>query len=58
MLEVTDEGRDYARSAFQEQNRQEARWASALTDVEQQLLVMLLQKLMSHRKEVGARVRD
>lgn len=58
MLEVTEEGRGYARSAFQEQNRQEHRWASALTDVEQQLLVMLLQKLMSHRNEVGARVRD
>lgn len=58
MLELTAEGRDYARSAFQEQNKQEARWAAALTDVEQQLLIMLLQKLMSHRKEVGGRVRE
>lgn len=58
MLELTGEGRNYARSAFQEQNEQEARWASALTDVEQQLLIMLLQKLMSHRKEVGGRVRE
>ena len=58
LLELTDEGSDYARSAYRDQNMQEARWASALTEVEQQVLVMLLEKLMSHRKEVGARVRD
>lgn len=58
LLELTDDGSAYARSAYRDQNMQEARWASALTEVEQQVLVMLLEKLMSHRKEVGARIRD
>jgi MarR family transcriptional regulator, negative regulator of the multidrug operon emrRAB len=58
MLELTDEGSEYTRTAYRDQNTQEARWASALTEVEAQVLIMLLEKLMSHRKEVDARIRD
>lgn len=58
LLQVTDEGANYARTAFLDQNLRETRWASALTDAEQQVLVMLLEKLMSHRGEIGARIRE
>ncbi|HJX78095.1 MarR family winged helix-turn-helix transcriptional regulator [Glutamicibacter sp.] len=58
LLRLTDAGTEYARAAFAEQNAQEARWASTLTDVEQQLLVMLLEKLISQRGKAGARLRD
>lgn len=58
LLELSEEGIAYTRTAFKEQNQQESKWASGLTDVEQKLLVMLLEKLMSHREQVGARIRD
>lgn len=58
LLQLTPEGKEHARTTFQEQNKQEARWVSALTDVEQQVLVMILGKLMSHRQAVGGRIRE
>lgn len=57
-LSLTEAGFKEVRSAFQEQNRREVRWASALTSIERELLVMLLEKLMAHRDVVGARSRQ
>jgi MarR family transcriptional regulator, negative regulator of the multidrug operon emrRAB len=56
-LSMTDKGLSEIREAFRDHNRQESRWASVLTEIEQDLLVMLLEKLMSGREEVGARFR-
>lgn len=57
-LSLTDAGLHEIRTVFQEQNQRESSWVSALTDVEQELLVMLLEKLMSNRDAVGAKVRN
>lgn len=57
-LTVTDAGLAEIRDIFREQNRRETSWASVLTDIEQDLLVMLLEKLMSRREQVGAKARN
>jgi MarR family transcriptional repressor of emrRAB len=57
-LTLTDAGLAEIRDIFREQNRRETSWASVLTDIEQDLLVMLLEKLMSQRDQVGARARN
>jgi MarR family transcriptional regulator, negative regulator of the multidrug operon emrRAB len=54
---LTDKGLQEIRDTFRDHNRRESRWASVLTEIEQDLLVMLLEKLMAHREEVGARAR-
>ena len=56
-LSLTPKGLQEIRDAFTEHNRRESRWAAVLTEVEQELLVMLLEKLMSKRGEVGAKSR-
>lgn len=57
-LSLTDAGLHEIRAVFQEQNQREASWVSALTHVEQEVLVMLLEKLMSNRDAVGAKNRN
>lgn len=57
-LSLTETGLGEVRTAFQEQNRRETLWVSALTPIEQQLLTMLLEKMMAHRGVVGARARQ
>jgi MarR family transcriptional regulator, negative regulator of the multidrug operon emrRAB len=57
-LTLTDAGLAEIRDIFREQNRRETSWASVLTDIEQDLLVMLLEKLMSQREQVGAKARN
>lgn len=56
-LALTDDGRQQIRETFLDHNRQESRWASALTEIEQELLIMLLEKLMSRRDEIGIKLR-
>lgn len=58
ILSMTDKGLSEIRAAFRDHNRQESRWASVLTEIEQDLLVMLLEKLMARREDVGARFRN
>lgn len=57
-LTLTAPGLAEIRDTFREQNRRESSWASVLTDIEQDLLVMLLEKLMSQREQVGAKARN
>ena len=56
-LSLTEAGLQEIRETFLEHNRRESHWASALPDVEQDLLVMLLEKLMSRREQFGAKTR-
>lgn len=58
LLNLTEEGRRHTRQAYVEQNRRESKWVSSLTDVEQKLLVMLLQKLMSSRDQLDFKFRE
>lgn len=57
-LTLTPDGLAEIREAFREQNKRESSWAGILTEIEQDLLVMLLEKLMSRREEVGAKARS
>lgn len=56
-LLLTESGLREIRAVFAEQNARESQWSSALTDVEQGLLVMLLEKLMANRSIIGAKNR-
>ncbi|AIY03063.1 putative transcriptional regulator, MarR family [Arthrobacter sp. PAMC 25486] len=57
-LSLTKSGLDEVQAAFREQNQRETLWVSSLTPIEQQLLIMLLEKMMGHRDIVGARSRQ
>ncbi|MFJ4268664.1 MarR family winged helix-turn-helix transcriptional regulator [Paenarthrobacter nicotinovorans] len=57
-ISITEVGREKIREAFLEHNAREAMWANTLTEVEQDLLVMLLRKLMSTRGSVSAKSRS
>lgn len=56
-LSLTAKGVAEIREAFLDHNRRESSWASVLTHAEQELLVMLLEKLMSKREGADHRAR-
>lgn len=58
LLELTAEGQEHARQAYSAQNERESQWTSSLTDIEQKMLVLLLQKLMSSRDHLNFRIRE
>lgn len=55
LLALTEEGEREMKSVFAEHNEREAAWAGALTEVEQQMLVLLLNKLIAGSHDFGAR---
>ena len=57
-LSLTAQGHDEMVEAFAEQNERENAWASALTEPEQRILVMLLTKLITHRSQFDVRGRN
>ncbi|RAX48308.1 MarR family transcriptional regulator [Arthrobacter sp. AQ5-05] len=58
ILHLTQAGTADIRTAFQAQNERESLWAEALTQVEQETLVGLLEKVMAQRNAIGARYRN
>lgn len=57
-LYLTDMGRDAMVEAFREQNEREHAWVSVLSEAEQRILVMLLDKLISNRSQFDVRGRN
>ena len=57
-LALTTQGHDEMVAAFAEQNERENAWASALTEPEQRILVMLLTKLITNRSQFDVRGRN
>ncbi len=57
-LALTALGHDEMVAAFAEQNERENAWASALTEPEQRILVMLLTKLITNRSQFDVRGRN
>lgn len=56
-LDLTEEGRRKMLEVFPEQNERESAWAEVLTEAEQQILVLLLNKLIVNRSEFHVRGR-
>lgn len=52
-LHLTDSGTEAIEESFAEEIGREREWMSALTDIEQQLLIQLLDKLISSRNRSG-----
>jgi DNA-binding MarR family transcriptional regulator len=57
VLNITDQGRARIQEAFARQHARERQWAALLTPVEQEVLGMLLDKLMAGRRAVDANER-
>lgn len=57
-LALTDEGHTRMVESFAEQNEREHAWASVLTEPEQRILVMLLNKLITNRSQFDVRGRN
>lgn len=57
-LSLTTEGRAEMVSVFREHNEREHEWASALTEAEQRVLIMLLGKLITNRDRSNFRGRN
>ncbi|WP_064441977.1 MarR family winged helix-turn-helix transcriptional regulator [Hoyosella altamirensis] len=55
LLSLTEAGEREMRNVFSEHNEREAAWTDALTEVEQRLLVMLLNKLIAGSHGFDAR---
>lgn len=53
-LSLTPAGIETITKAFADHNRREHEWASLLTPIERKLLIMLLEKLMDGRRNIGA----
>ena len=53
LLALTDRGRAEMLDVFRDQNDREQHWAGALTEVEQQILVLLLNKLITAPRGFG-----
>jgi MarR family transcriptional regulator, negative regulator of the multidrug operon emrRAB len=53
-LHLTPAGIEVIAKAFADHNRREQEWASLLTPIERKLLIMLLEKLMNGRRDIGA----
>lgn len=58
LLSLTTAGEAEMIETFRAQNEREHEWTSALTEVEQRLLVMLLDKLITHRDQFDVRGRN
>ncbi|MFN6548603.1 MarR family winged helix-turn-helix transcriptional regulator [Mycolicibacterium nivoides] len=56
-LDLTEEGKRKMLEVFPEQNERESAWANVLTEAEQQILVLLLNKLIINRSEFHVRGR-
>lgn len=57
-LGLTAKGRDYIRQLFLRQNERESEWAASLSEIERELLIMLLRKLMTGQGVAGVRKRS
>ncbi|PXY30002.1 MarR family transcriptional regulator [Prauserella sp. PE36] len=58
LLSLTERGTEEMVELFREQNEREYEWASVLTEAEQRILVMLLDKLVSNRDQFDVRGRN
>ena len=57
-LSLTEKGRAEMAATYQEHNEREYAWASVLTEAEQHVLVMLLDKLITNRSQFDVRGRN
>lgn len=57
-LSLTERGRREMAETYREHNEREYAWASVLTDAEQHVLVMLLDKLITNRSQFDVRGRN
>lgn len=57
LLSLTERGRREMADTFQAQRRREREWTSVLTETEQRILVMLLDKLITDRHQFDVRGR-
>lgn len=57
-LALTDDGHTRMVESFAEQNERENAWTSVLTEPEQRILVMLLNKLITNRSQFDVRGRN
>lgn len=57
-LSLTDKGRREMAETYREHNEREYAWASVLTEAEQHILVMLLDKLITNRSQFDVRGRN
>ncbi|MFC7731429.1 MarR family winged helix-turn-helix transcriptional regulator [Actinomadura keratinilytica] len=58
VLSLTERGQEAMLEVFAAQNARERQWADALTDTEQDILIMLLNKLIAGRRRFDARERS
>ena len=58
LLSLSGRGRTEMVEVFREQNEREHEWTSVLTDAEQRILVMLLDKLITNRDQFDVRGRN
>ncbi|PXY22242.1 MarR family winged helix-turn-helix transcriptional regulator [Prauserella muralis] len=58
LLSLTERGRQEMVELFAEQNEREYEWATVLTEAEQRILVMLLDKLVTNRDQFDVRGRN
>ncbi|BCN46265.1 MarR family transcriptional regulator [Rhodococcus hoagii] len=57
-LSLTEQGRTEMAATYREHNEREYAWASVLTEAEQHILVMLLDKLITNRSQFDVRGRN
>ncbi|SEG23603.1 DNA-binding transcriptional regulator, MarR family [Thermomonospora echinospora] len=57
LLSLTERGRREMLETFQAQHRREQEWAGVLTEAEQRILIMLLDKLITNRDQFDVRGR-
>ncbi|TVT21392.1 MarR family winged helix-turn-helix transcriptional regulator [Amycolatopsis cynarae] len=58
LLSLTERGRREMLEVFRAQNEREHEWASVLTETEQRILIMLLDKLITNRTQFDVRGRN
>ncbi|KMS89791.1 MarR family winged helix-turn-helix transcriptional regulator [Prauserella rugosa] len=58
MLSLTDHGHAEMVEVFREHNEREAEWADVLSEQEQRILIMLLDKLVTNRDQFDVRGRN
>ena len=58
LLSLSERGRAEMAEVFRDHNEREHEWTSVLTDAEQRILVMLLDKLISNRDQFDVRGRN
>jgi len=57
-LSLTDKGIEKIRETYRDHNQRENVWVSSLTDIEQTVLVMLLNKLVNNHMQLAGRGRN